>query len=387
MTGGAGMKAHPRSGALVTQLEGYRAFEPKPLPPSPGLAFDDALLRSLVHANLALGRLDGLASSLPDADLFLSMYVRHEALVSSIIEGTQCTLDDVVASVLSSVDVDNREVGDVVRYVAALNHGVARLGELPLSMRLVREMHGVLLRDGRGREKTPGQFRSTQNWIGPAGCTLADARFVPPPVHVMKDALGDLEGFLHDESRSAVVVAGLAHAQFETIHPFLDGNGRTGRLLISLVLHDRAVLRRPILYLSAFFKEHQAEYYERLTAVREDGDWEGWMAFFLSAVTASATHATQTAMEITRIHSADRALLASSGGNKHDRRLLDALFSQPIINVAWVERELGVSKVTANRIVARLASLGILRETTGFARNRRFRYDAYLRIFEAMTPH
>ncbi len=380
------MKAHPRSGTLVTQLEGYRAFEPTPLPPSPRLQFDDALLRQLVQANLALGRLDGLASNLPGADLFLSMYVRHEALVSSRIEGTQCTLDDVVAAVLSSWQEDSRDVGDVVRYVAALNHGVARLGEMPLSMRLVREMHEVLLRDGRGSEKTPGQFRRTQNWIGPAGCTLADARFVPPPVHVMKDALGDLETFLHDESLSALLVAGLAHAQFETIHPFLDGNGRTGRLLIALILHDREVLCRPILYLSAYFKEHQREYYRRLTSVREDGDWEGWMAFFLSAVTSSATHAAHTAVEITRIHSIDRELVASSGGNKHDIRLLDALYSQPIVNVAWVERELDVSKVTANRIVARLESLGILRETTGFARNRRFRYDSYLRIFEAMTP-
>jgi len=380
------MKAHPRSGTLVTQLEGYRAFEPTPLPPSPRLQFDDALLRQLVQANLALGRLDGLASTLPGADLFLSMYVRHEALVSSRIEGTQCTLDDVVAAVLSSWQEDSRDVGDVVRYVAALNHGVARLGELPLSMRLVREMHEVLLRDGRGSEKTPGQFRRTQNWIGPAGCTLADARFVPPPVHVMKDALGDLEMFLHDESLSALLVAGLAHAQFETIHPFLDGNGRTGRLLIALILHDREVLCRPILYLSAYFKEHQREYYRRLTSVRENGDWEGWMAFFLSAVTSSATHAAHTAMEITRIHAIDRELVVSSGGNKHDIRLLDALYSQPIVNVAWVERELDVSKVTANRIVARLESLGILRETTGFARNRRFRYDSYLHIFEAMTP-
>ena len=380
------MKAHPRSGTLVTQLEGYRAFEPTPLPPSPRLQFDDALLRQLVQANLALGRLDGLASTLPGADLFLSMYVRHEALVSSRIEGTQCTLDDVVAAVLSSWLEDSRDVGDVVRYVAALNHGVARLGEFPLSMRLVREMHEVLLRDGRGSEKTPGEFRRTQNWIGPAGCTLADARFVPPPVHVMKDALGDLEMFLHDESLSALLVAGLAHAQFETIHPFLDGNGRTGRLLIALILHDREVLCRPILYLSAYFKEHQREYYRRLTSVREDGDWEGWMAFFLSAVTSSATHAAHTAMEITRIHAIDRELVVSSGGNKHDIRLLDALYSQPIVNVAWVERELNVSKVTANRIVARLESLGILRETTGFSRNRRFRYDSYLRIFEAMTP-
>ena len=380
------MKAHPRSGTLVTQLEGYRAFEPTPLPPSPRLQFDDALLRQLVQANLALGRLDGLASTLPGADLFLSMYVRHEALVSSRIEGTQCTLDDVVAAVLSSWQEGSRDVGDVVRYVAALNHGVARIGELPLSMRLVREMHEVLLRDGRGSEKTPGQFRRTQNWIGPAGCTLADARFVPPPVHVMADALGDLEMFLHDEGLSALLVAGLAHAQFETIHPFLDGNGRTGRLLIALILHDREVLCRPILYLSAYFKEHQREYYRRLTSVREDGDWEGWMAFFLSAVTSSATHAAHTAMEITRIHSIDRELVVSSGGNKHDIRLLDALYSQPIVNVAWVERELNVSKVTANRIVARLESLGILRETTGFSRNRRFRYDSYLRIFEAMTP-
>jgi len=374
------MKAHPRSGTLVTQLEGYRAFEPTPLPPSPRLQFDDALLRQLVQANLALGRLDGLASTLPGADLFLSMYVRHEALVSSRIEGTQCTLDDVVAAVLSSWQEGSRDVGDVVRYVAALNHGVARLGELPLSMRLVREMHEVLLRDGRGSEKTPGQFRRTQNWIGPAGCTLADARFVPPPVHVMKDALGDLEMFLHDESLSALLVAGLAHAQFETIHPFLDGNGRIGRLLIALLLQEKGVLREPLLYLSLYFKRHRAEYYRRLDAVRTQGDWEGWLDFFLDGVAETADGAVRMAHRLTAMYERDVLSLRERSLPVSVQQVLQCFRQRPLATAKELQALSQKTIPTIAKAVSTLIDCGIVRETTGRQRDRIYAYSEYLAI-------
>lgn len=379
------MKADPRAGHLVTQLEGYEAFQPVALPPSPPIAYEAGLIRVLSDADQRIGRLDAFANALPDADLFLAMYVRQEALLSSRIEGTECTLDEVIASDLSPSSPTNLDVGEVVNYVAALSHGVARLSELPLSNRLLREVHEVLLRTGRGSDKTPGEFRRTQNWIGRSGCTLAEASFVPPPVHVMHDALSDLEKFLHATDLPVLVAAGLAHAQFETIHPFLDGNGRSGRLLVSLLLHERATLTRPVLYLSTYLKQHQREYFGHLTAVREAGDWEGWLEFFLAGVSESARNAAATATRIHEIRARDRQALLDAGGQKHDLVLLDRLYRQPIVNGAWVERELGVAKATASKLLTRLASAGIVRETTGFKRNRLFRYDEYIDVFDALS--
>jgi Fic family protein len=380
------VKSNPRAGRYIKQLEGYRAFEPVDLPPIPEIKLDQPLIGLLSHADTEVGRLDGLARTLPDADLFLAMYVRQEALLSSRIEGTECTMDDVLSFELLPSGQPNLDVTEVVNYVAALNHGIARLDQLPLCNRLLRESHAVLLRSGRGMEKSPGEFRRTQNWIGPGGCTLTTATFVPPPPHVMEARMGTLETYVHEASLPTLLVAGLVHAQFETIHPFLDGNGRTGRLLISLLLHQREVLTKPVLYLSSFLKRNQAEYFNRLTAVREEGDWEGWLGFFLIGVMESARNASTTAGAIHRLRELDQSRLSSAGGLASDLVLLDGLYRQPLINAAWVQALLMVSPTTANKILSRFCGAGILRETTGSNRNRLYRYDEYVNLFETSDP-
>jgi Fic family protein len=376
------MRSHPRAGHVVHQLDGYDAFEPAHLPPDPPIDVDTSLLGLLSAADTAVGRLDGLATTLPDAELFLAMYVRQEALLSSQIEGTECTMDDVLAFELLPEGGPNLDVGEVVNYVAALQRGVTLLDELPLCNRVLREIHAVLLRSGRGSDKSPGEFRRTQNWIGPRGCTLATASFVPPPRHVMEDAMTALETFVHDSPLPVLIVAGLAHAQFETIHPFLDGNGRTGRMFISLLLRERHVLTKPVLYLSTFLKRHRARYFDRLTAVRHEGDWEAWLRFFLEGIAESARTAALTANAIHRLRETDRAALLAAGAGRFDVALLDAMFRQPLVNSAWVQHVLDVTAPTANKSLERLSELQIIRETTGGKRNRTFRYDAYIGLFE-----
>jgi Fic family protein len=342
-----------------------------------------ATLQALLSkANLALGRLDGVIDVIPDPDLFVAMYVRREAVLSSQIEGTQSTLEDLLENELEPRrSPPESDVGEIVNYVAAMNHGLGRLGGLPLSLRLIREIHGELLRDGRGSRATPGAFRPSQNWIGPAGAPLAQATFVPPPPHEMNAALSDLEAFLHDRADDHLIQAGLAHAQFETIHPFLDGNGRVGRLLITLLLVHHHVLRQPLLYLSHHFKRNRAEYYDRLTAVRFRGDWEGWMRFFLDGVATTADEAKRTAEEIFRLREQHDALVMESAG-PNGLKLLSALFRRPIVNVSTAASELDVTFATANKLVARFEELGLLEETTGQRRSRLFRYEPYLRLFD-----
>ena len=262
-----------RAGRYVRQTAEYSAFIPAPLPPDPPLEMDAEMARLLSEANLALGRLDGASMMLPNADLFVAMYVRREAVLSSQIEGTQASLTDVLQFEAGGDGGETErllDVEEVVNYVRAMNYGLRRLADLPLSLRLVREIHGELMRGVRGEESTPGEFRRSQNWIGPSGSTLRDARFVPPPPHELLRVLGEWETFLHARSEPVLVTAALAHAQFETIHPFLDGNGRVGRLLITLLLYERGVLARPLLYLSLYLKRNQTEYYDRLQAVREE---------------------------------------------------------------------------------------------------------------------
>ncbi len=380
------MRSHPRSGEVVGQLEGFSAFEPADLPPDPPLAVDNDLLGLLSAADIAVGRLDGLARTLPDTDLFLAMYVRQEALLSSQIEGTECTMDDILAFELLPNAGPTLDVGEVVNCVAALQRGVNLLTELPLCNRLLREMHAVLLRSGRGSDKSPGEFRRTQNWIGPPGCTLATASFVPPPRQVMETAMTALEAFVHDSTLPVLVTAGLAHAQFETIHPFLDGNGRTGRMFISLLLHEREILSKPVLYLSTFLKRHRARYFDHLTAVRHDGAWEAWLGFFLEGVAESARGAADTAGAIHHLREFDRGTALSAGAGKYDVALLDAMFRQPLVNSAWVQHELDVTAPTANKSLERLCELAIIRETTGAKRNRTYRYDAYIDLFAPVSP-
>jgi Fic family protein len=378
-----------RSGQYVKQPEGYRAFIPAPLPPDPPVMMDAEMIRLLSDADRALGRLDGATSVLPNSDLFVAMYVRQEAVLSSQIEGTQSTLEDVLQFEIDARGEDHpKDVEEVVNYVGAMRYGLDRLEELPLSLRLIREIHQRLLHGVRGGHRAPGAFRTSQNWIGPPGCTLATAAFVPPPVHEMHQTLDNFEQFLHQTSSLPVLIhCGLAHAQFETIHPFLDGNGRVGRLLITFLLCQQQILRRPLLYLSHYLKAHRAEYYDRLTATRNDGNWEGWLKFFLRGVFQVSQAATDTARAILDLREAHRQAIAQKmGGSTNGLRLLELLFEQPIINIRLVERHLDCSYVTAGKLVDQFVELKLLREITGGQRNRLYRYEPYLTLFEPPSP-
>lgn len=376
------MESSDRAGRFITQPEGFKAFIPAPLPPDPSLELDPGLLAELSAADTALGRLDGVVEFVPDPDLFVAMYVRREAVLSSQIEGTQSSLRDLLDVEIGGVGDVTADVDEIVSCVAAMNHGLERLGDLPLSNRLVREVHGRLLDGVRGSGATPGEFRRSQNWIGPEGTSLPNAVFVPPPIAEMRTAVGDLETFMHERGeRPNLIDVGLVHAQFETIHPFLDGNGRVGRLLITLMLVERGVLSRPLLYLSHFFKRHRAEYYDRLMAVRLAGDWEGWMRFFLRGVAETAAEATETARRIFELREEHRALLLDRGIAHHGLPILSALFDLPMINVNRASELLGVTFPTANRVIGEMEQLGILREISGRRRSRVFRYEPYVRLF------
>jgi Fic family protein len=372
-----------RAGRFVSQAQGYRAFEPAPLPPVPPLQFDGELLGVLSQADQALGRLDGTAGTLPNPDLFVAMYVRQEAVLSSQIEGTQASLTDVLAFEAEEDGASEGDVGEVVNYVAAMNHGLRRLEEFPLSLRLIREIHERLMRGVRGQERQPGEFRASQNWIGGPGSTRATATFVPPPPAVMQEALGSFETFLHDPALPRLVHAALAHAQFETIHPFLDGNGRVGRLLITFLLCHGGVLSRPLLYLSHYLKRHRQEYYDRLQAVRLDGRWEDWLLFFLEGVAEIAVEAQATAGKILALRELHRNQLASEGrASGNLLRALDQLFQHPVITVRTLERALDVNYATANNVLNRMLELHLIDESTGYKRHRRFKYTPYVALFE-----
>ena len=375
-----------RAGRYVRQSTGYRAFIPTPLPPDPPVRVDGELRVLLSQADRALGRLDGSVLTLPNPDLLVFMYVRKEAVLSSQIEGTQSSLQDLLAAeadLFESADIPG-DVDEVINYVDVMNHGLLRLDELPVSVRLVREIHARLMRGVRGSRLTPGELRRSQNWIGAGGSTLADAVFVPPPPDAVPQALGELEAFLHRRDDLPLLVKiGLAHAQFETIHPFLDGNGRVGRLLITFLLTERRVLEKPVLYLSHYFKRHRQAYYDRLQAVRDTGDWEGWLSFFLRGVAEVSAEATDTARRVLLLRERHRAeitaQLGRAAGNGH--RVLESLFDRPIVSVGEVRALTGTSFAAANQLVARMTELGILREVTGYTRNRRFRYEPYVRLF------
>jgi Fic family protein len=376
------MPAANRAGTFVRQPEGFSAFVPAPLPPEPPVDLDPEVRRLLSLADQAVGRLDGVALLLPNPELFVAMYVRREAVLSSQIEGTQSTLEDVLNFEL---DASGRpfpvDVVEVVNYVKAMNHGLDRLRSLPLSRRLLREIHAELLAVGRGADKQPGEFRTRQNWIGGSSSRIDDATFVPPPVQEMESALDDLERFLNEEHSLPVLIhAGLAHAQFESIHPFLDGNGRVGRLLITFLLVQRGVLDRPLLYLSLFLKRNRNEYYDRLQAVRQQGDWEGWLRFFLRGVAETSQQAAATAREIVALRESHRRLVQSAQLGVNGLELVDLLLEQPAVNVSLVGERLGVTFRTASKLVSRFAELGLLAETTGQQRNRRWEYAPYLQL-------
>lgn len=375
----------PRAGRYVTQLEGYKAFIPKPLPPVPPVDYDDEMLALLSEADRALGRLDGSTDALPNPDLFVFMYVRREAALSSQIEGTQASLIDLLEFEAQASEPERpADVGEIANYVSAMKYGLERLHELPVSSRLIREIHDRLLSDARGSERTPGEFRRSQNWIGPPGCTLAQATYVPPPVDEMKDALGKWETFIHDQRPMPTLIkVGLAHAQFETIHPFLDGNGRVGRLLITFLLVENRILERPLLYLSHFFKQHRQRYYDHLQAIRDGGDWEAWLKFFLRGVAEVAREATDTARRIVAMREEHRSLITANLGRGAGKGLtfLEQLYFRPIVNVNTVMHMTDLSFARANGLVGQLHVLGLLRETTGRRRNRVFSYEPYMALF------
>ncbi len=379
-----------RSGRLIRQETGYSAFVPAPLPPRPPIALTGVLQSLLSKADRELGRLDGSIQTLPNPDLFVMMYVRKEAVLSSQIEGTQSSLQDLLAAEAKVFAAEgSRDVAEVVNYVKAMNYGLNRLEKLPISVRLFREIHEKLLTGVRGSALTPGELRRSQNWVGSAGCTLAEAAFIPPPPENVPQALGDLEKFLHkDDDMPLLIKIGLAHAQFETIHPFLDGNGRIGRLMITFLLCERGVLQKPVLYLSYYFKRHRQAYYDHLQAVRDAGDWEGWLAFFLRGVAEVSSQATETARRILELREKHRALIAEhlgrAAGNGH--RTLEHLYKRPIISVKEVRSVTGTSNPAANQLVQKLVEQGIVNEITGQRRNRRFRYEAYIRLFEEPEP-
>lgn len=374
-----------RAGRYIQQTTGYRAFLPAPLPPDPPVIYEGELQTLLSNADRDLARLDAIASLLPNPDLFVAMYVRHEAVLSSQIEGTQSTLEDVLAYEADALRDDTpKDVTEVVNHVRAMNHGLARLPELPLSLRLLREIHAELMQGVRGSEKSPGEFRTSQNWIGGRDSTLATAAFVPPPPHELMNTLGALERFLHEAKTTVplLVRCGLAHAQFETIHPFLDGNGRVGRLLITLMLCEDGALSRPLLYLSLYLKAHRAEYYDRLTAIRHQGHWEPWLAFFLRGVSVTARVATQTARDIVAMREVHRAAVIK---NAKALVLLDALYRQPTVSVNNVAQILSCTFPTAAKLVRDFEARGWLRELTGYERNRLWRYQPYLDLFHRDT--
>ncbi|MDI3283649.1 Fic family protein [Polyangium sp. 15x6] len=381
------MTTSQRAGRFIQQPTGYTAFVPAALPPDPPIRIEGELARLLSSADLALGRLDGITGILPNPDLFVAMYVKQEAVLSSQIEGTQASLTDVLQFEAGDRDDGNlRDVQEVVNYVGAMNYGLEQTA-LPLSLRLIREIHGRLMQGVRGEHCEPGEFRRTQNWIGPGGCTLTTAAFVPPPPHFLLEAMGNLERFFYDESLPPLIHAGLAHAQFETIHPFLDGNGRVGRLLITFLLCQRGILSRPLLYLSHFLKQHRSDYYDHLQAIRTRGAWEEWLSFFLRGVGEVATEAHETARKILRLRTRCQELLQNEGkAGATLLRALDIMFAQPVLTPAILEKKLDVSYVTANNHVSRLRELGLLEEMTGYKRNRRFSFTPYLALFKSAAP-
>lgn len=373
---------------ISTVGEKAQAFVPAPLPPSPPIDWTPELRGKFDQALLALGRLDSVSTLLPDTSLFLYMYIRKEAVLSSMIEGTQSSLSDLLMFELDQepgVPLD--DVREVSNYVAAFDHGLRLLEQgLPLSLRLFREIHGVLLNKGRGSNQTPGEFRRSQNWIG--GTRPGNAAFVPPPAAEVLECMSKLELFLHDQPEPTPVLlkAALAHVQFETIHPFLDGNGRLGRLLITLLLWEQKVLREPMLYLSLYFKTHRQYYYELLNNVRLTGDWEAWLDFFAEAVMVTATQAVETAQQLLDLSNNDRDKISNLGRAAASTwQVHRALMEHPIATSGWLVEKTGITPATVNKALSHLEELGIVKELTAQRRNRLFSYAGYIEIMSRGT--
>lgn len=377
-----------RAGIYVDNLNGeatYQSFKPNPLPPIPEIEMDGEIVKLLVDANKQLVKLDTASQLISNADLFISMYVRKEALISSQIEGTQCTLDDVLDPEVEANA--NLDVSDVINYVKATQYALKRLERLPLCCRLIREIHEVLMENVRGQDKTPGEFRHSQNWIGPANCSLKDARYIPPNVEDMQTAMSDLEKYIHENvDYDPLIRAALIHYQFETIHPFLDGNGRIGRLLILLYLMEQKLIEKPVIYISYFLKKNQIEYYDRISEVRRTGNFEQWIRFFLEAVSKAASDSLEAIRQLSVLHDTNVEKLPKTTRSKDNlRAVFDYIEQYPIIDIKRTAKELEVSYNTVAAAVRKLVELGILQETTNAARNRVFAYEEYLAILRKDT--
>ncbi|MDA8089174.1 MAG: Fic family protein [Nitrospiraceae bacterium] len=377
-----------RSGASVNQAGGYKAFIPAPLPPKPPVILQGQLQNLLSKADMTLARLDGIGHILPNINLFIAMYVRKEALLSSQIEGTQASLEDIFEFETGDRPSNINDVEEVVNYIKALNYGIERLDEFPMSLRLIKEIHSVLMLGVRGGHKTPGEFRKTQNWLGPAGSTLNNATFVPSPPHEAAKAMGDLEKYIHRrrDSLPILIDCALVHYQFETIHPFLDGNGRLGRLLITFYLYWKGVLNKPLLYLSFFFKKNRQEYYDRLNMVRDSGDYEQWISFFLKGVIEASGSAIETSKKILELQTAHRNLLWKKKiSSPLAVGILEKLFYTPYTSVKDISREFHISFQAASTLVSQFEKARILKEITGRKRDKRYIYNDYLKILSEGT--
>ncbi len=377
-----------RAGIYVDNLNGeatYQSFKPNPLPPIPEIEMDGEIVKLLVDANKQLVKLDTASQLISNADLFISMYVRKEALISSQIEGTQCTLDDVLDPEVEANA--NLDVSDVINYVKATQYALKRLERLPLCCRLIREIHEVLMENVRGQDKTPGEFRHSQNWIGPANCSLKDARYIPPNVEDMQTAMSDLEKYINENvDYDPLIRAALIHYQFETIHPFLDGNGRIGKLLILLYLMEQRLIEKPVIYISYFLKKNQIEYYDRISEVRRTGNFEQWIRFFLEAVSKAASDSLEAIRQLSVLHDTNVEKLPKTTRSKDNlRAVFDYIEQYPIIDIKRTAKELEVSYNTVAAAVRKLVELGILQETTNAARNRVFAYEEYLAILRKDT--
>ena len=369
------------TGKLVKVPQGYWAFIPNPLPPA--IDFSPQLVNALSEADRSLGALEGMGRTLPNPTLLVMPYARREAVLSSRIEGTQASLSDLFLFEAAKVKSRDSDVKEVANYVRAMNHGLKRLGDLPLSLRLVREMHAKLLEGVRGQEQTPGEFRRSQNWVGPAGTPLDQAIYVPPPPSELLSVLGDWENYLHERnSFPPLIQCAVMHSQFESIHPFLDGNGRVGRLLITLFLCERGHLSYPLLYLSGFLEAHRSEYYERLQKIREEGDWIGWINFFLRGVAEQARDALDCAERILSLKERYRARLQTKRATGTLLTLLDGLFLNPYVTVAGAAKQAHVTFATAQSAINKLEDMKIVHEVTGSKRNRVYCAGELLGVIE-----
>ncbi len=377
-----------RAGEYRINLTGelqYKSFVPNPLPPNPPIEIDEEMANLLAKANRNIGILEGLSRQIPNIELFVSMYVRKEALLSSQIEGTQATLDDILDPKVE--ENTNRHVIDVVNYIKASRYAKARLKELPICNRLIKETHKVLMQNVRGEERNPGEFRRSQNWIGPAGSTLKNARYIPPNLDDMLEAMSDLEKFINqDNYMEPLIKTALIHYQFETIHPFLDGNGRLGRLLTNLFLMEKKILNDETLYISYFLKRNRIEYYDRLTEVRIKGNFEQWIKFFLLAINESALDAIQTIDELVKLHNRNIEIVKNTGrAAKTIIKVFNYLEGCPIIDIGKTSEELEFSFNAISNAVDKLIQLNILKQTENVQRNRVFAYEEYLGILRKDT--